>query len=103
LALLEQRLAADAEDGGRLRLLAAREVEHFGDVRALELLERLLAGSSATGHVCRQVFGADLRAGTVYDRALQDVAQLADVSRKRVPLERTRGRRRKHRPGLAMD
>src|SRR5262245_36813821 len=91
LPLPPERGRVDAEDGSRL-LDGRRRGQHAADVLQLKLLQRHPAADldarPRRSDLRRQVCQAHLRTGRKDDAAFDSVAQLADVARPGVPLQR---------------
>src|SRR5437773_3215150 len=93
-ALFPQGLAADAQDGRGLGLAPRNLLEHVADVRGLHLAQRrpLFAPRPQRRrllpHLGWEGGRLDQLAGAVEGRALDGPAQLADVARPRIALER---------------
>src|SRR5688572_6128490 len=96
-----QRLQADAQDLGGARLVVARVLEGHEDQPVFRLLDRDARGQGDArlvrvggfGDQRRQVLELDELTRAEDDRALDDVAQLADVARPAVLIEHTHRRR----------
>src|SRR5215472_14516315 len=91
-----QGLSIDAENGGRFGLVTIHTSQHHAEVFALDLIETHAAGRSLVEHPGQGLFTGNARRH-VRDRdslvpaqdhsTLDNVLQLADIARPRVPTE----------------